>query len=130
MDRFRGITFEQFAGAPSIGDVPHLYIEPTRAPVAFIEFFGEYRVKHWHARGDIVLADMRVAAFLVADRKGDSKLWTHPEYRRRGLGEELVYRVLTRCNLTVTSTIRTEESQRLYRRVYDRIQRELEGAMT
>lgn len=125
LEHFRGLSFEDFAGCPRIADIPQVTLRPLNKALER-ERVGSIEIIHWFDQADAYVADEYAASFLIADRHGDSKLFTVPKFRRRGIGEELVYRALTRTGRVVQSRTRNPESQRLYRRVYDRIQRELE----
>lgn len=119
------MTFEEFAGTPRIGEVSGLRVRPPRMLHPRHRFRGTLEIVRGEDRGDVLDADDHVAGFVVSDKYGDSRLWVREDYRGEGISEELVYEVLARTGRTVRSSLRTAHSHRIYRRVYDRIMREL-----
>lgn len=125
IERFRGMSFEDFAGKskPLVFDTvvnpPQLRREQRE------EFYGRMTIEFGDRSGFVYLGDYFIAGFVMRDHKGDSRVWVVESHRRQGIAAELIYRVLEEFGEPITSQVRTPDSIRLYRRVYDRIQNEL-----
>ena len=125
-EAFRGMTREQFLGEPKITPLsnaeklrPNSDIYQDRAPRE--PFMGGKYEAAIAPEGAVVFDGKKVIA---SYHYGDN-LVVSPKYRRRGIGEELVYQWHTRYPGPASSQERTRPAQALMEKVWDRIQREL-----
>ncbi|BAM66447.1 hypothetical protein [Xanthomonas citri phage CP2] len=125
-EAFRGVTREQFLGEPRITSNTNAADLRPRAlreldAVDSVPFGdGDLTAKYSDGSaavfdGDKVVASYNFGDTLVVDRA----------YRRRGIGEELVYQWRTRNPQASVARERTKASQALQEKVWDRIQSEL-----
>lgn len=122
---FRTMTRQQFLGNPTITAdrnasslKPKLLVPLQNLPhVPFMDSLTAVYGEDGAAVFDDneIIASYNFGDTLVVDRR----------FRRRGIGEELVYQWRTRFPNAIPAKQRTKASQRLQVKVWDRIQREL-----
>lgn len=129
-DPFRGMTRDEFLGNPKI--TPNSNASDLR-PRAMRELddieavpFGDGKLSAKYSDGSAAVFD---GEKVVASYNFGTTLVVDKAYRRRGIGEELVYQWRTRNPQAVPARERTKASQALQEKVWNRIQRELETSL-
>lgn len=121
---WRGKTSDEFLGSPKItSDKNASDLRPrVLGSVESVEpekFLDSYTVKMNKDGAAVFDGDKVIASYNFGDT-----LVVDPKYRRRGIGEELVYRFRTRYPEKKIAETRTRSSQKLQEKVWDRIQKE------
>lgn len=123
-----GMSWEQFAGKPRIVSTPHLDLSWTKRKAFHPRgpFMSGLEIIYTMDRGDVYEHDSWIAYYLRCDQNGESRCVVDPHYRGRRIGPELIYQVLIRTpGLPAHTRSRTAISVRMYRQVYNRIQRDI-----
>lgn len=123
---FRNVTRDQFLGSPRITTAANgrdlKPCELTTVETAPREPFLDGRFEAAFSEDGAAVFDK---GRLIASYNFGDTLVVDRQYRRKGIGQELVYQWRTRYPEAAPATHRTKVSQSIQQKVWDRIQREI-----
>lgn len=119
-----GMTREEFLGSPKIvsgGESADLLPKAIKGmeDQQAVPFLDNYTAKYTESGAVVFDGDKPIASYNFGDT-----LVVDKKYRKRGIGEELVYQWRSRYPAPAKAKTRTKASQRIQEKAWDRIERE------
>ncbi len=127
VEQFRGMTREQFMGEyrviPNRSNMNSVYVPAKLKDAPREPFMGRFTASFDGSNSAVVYDGERPIAVITVERRHYAAVL--PEYRGQGIGEEIVYRFVTERGHVTPGVTRTAGLQRVYEKVWARIQAEL-----